>query len=109
MAGLNFPVHAIRQQMASAINLMVHVGRLTGGHRKIVSIAEVTGMEGETFCLQDLFRFRQTGVDDEGCAKGHFEACGVRPQLLERIAAEGVSLPAEMFRQRVMTVAVKKA
>ena len=103
MAGLNFPVVAIRQQMASAINLMVHVARLTGGRRKVTNIAEVTGMEGEAFCLQDLFRFKQTSVDAEGHAIGHFEACGVRPQLLERIQSEGVELPLEMFRQRVLS------
>jgi pilus assembly protein CpaF len=103
MAGLNFPVHAIRQQMASAVNLMVHVARLTGGRRKVVSIAEVTGMEGETLCLQDLFRFRQTGLDQAGHATGHFEACGVRPQIFDRIVSEGVGLQQELFKQRVLT------
>ena len=93
LAGLNFPVHAIRQQMASAINMMVQVGRLTGGRRKIMSIAEITGMEGDTICLQDIFRFRQTGVDEHGHAIGHFEACGVRPQLLDRLHERGADLP----------------
>jgi pilus assembly protein CpaF len=102
MAGLNFPVHAIRQQMASAIHIMVQVSRLTGGRRKVVSVSEVTGMEGETFCLQDLFRYRQTGVDTQGHAVGQFEVCGVRPQLFEHILAQGVNLPQEMFRQRVL-------
>jgi pilus assembly protein CpaF len=105
MAGLNFPVVAIRQQMASAINIMVHVARLTGGRRKVTNIAEVTGMEGDAFCLQDLFRFRQQSVNTDGHAVGHFEACGVRPQLLERIHAEGVELTHEMFRQRVLAPA----
>ena len=59
-------------------------------------------MEGEAFCLQDLFRFKQTSVDTDGHATGHFEVCGVRPQLLERIQSEGVELPLEMFRQRVL-------
>src|SRR4051794_12969262 len=82
MAGLNFPMHAIREQISSAINLMVQVGRITGGRRKIKSITEITGMEGEAVCMQDIFRFRQTGVDGEGHAIGQFEACGVRPQCL---------------------------
>ena len=103
MAGLNFPVVAIRQQMASAVNLMVHVSRLTGGRRKVVSIAEVTGMEGETFCLQDIFRFRQTGLDADGHAIGQFEACGVRPQVYERVVSEGIGLHQDLFRQRVLT------
>jgi pilus assembly protein CpaF len=102
MAGLNFPIHAIRDQISSAINLLVQVGRLTGGRRKIRSITEITGMEGEAVCMQDIFRFKQTGVDGDGHATGHFEACGVRPHCLERILAEGIQLPQDMFRQRVL-------
>jgi pilus assembly protein CpaF len=104
MAGLNFPVHAIRQQICSALNLMVQVGRTTGGRRRIVSISEITGMEGETVCMQDLFVFHQTGVSEDGQAQGQFCACGVRPKLLERLAAEGVEFPAEMFQKRVLDV-----
>lgn len=102
MAGLNFPVSAIRQQIASAINLLVQVGRLVGGRRKIVSIAEVTGMEGDAVCLQDVFSFRQTGVDAQGLATGHHEACGVRPMLLERLKAHGQQLPDNLFQRRVL-------
>jgi pilus assembly protein CpaF len=102
MAGLNYPVHVIRDQMASALNLVIHCDRVTGGRRKIVSIAEVTGTEGDTICLQELFRFRQTGVDGEGHAAGQFEACGVRPLLLSQLKDEGVELPANMFAQRVL-------
>jgi pilus assembly protein CpaF len=109
MAGLNFPVQAIRAQMASAVNIMVHVSRLTGGRRKVVSISEVTGMEGETLCLQDLFRFRQTSIDAEGNAVGQFEACGVRPQLFDRICSEGVKLQQELFRARVLPMATPAA
>jgi pilus assembly protein CpaF len=103
MAGLNFPVAAIRQQMSSAINLMVQVARLTGGHRKVISIAEVTGMEGDAFCLQEVFRFKQVGLDARGGAVGYFEACGVRPQAMARLASEGVNLPQEIFRARPLT------
>jgi pilus assembly protein CpaF len=106
MAGLNFPVLTIRQQMASAINLLVQVGRLTGGRRRILNIAEVTGMEGEAVCLQDVFRFKQTGLDADGNATGGFEATGVRPRCLERIAAEGIRLPQDMFRARALAMAV---
>ncbi len=100
MAGLNFPVRVIRQQMASALHVLVHVGRLTGGSRKILSIAEVTGMEGETTCLQDIFAFKQEGVDVEGHATGYFEVCGVHPQLLGRLREEGADLPDDLFRRR---------
>ncbi|MBI4602470.1 MAG: CpaF family protein [Planctomycetes bacterium] len=102
MAGLNYPVHVIRQQASSALNLVIHLGRITGGRRRMLSMVEVTGMEGDTICLQELFRFRQTGVDPSGHARGHFEACGVRPRLLERLEEEGFEMPADLFQRRVL-------
>ncbi|MCE5231050.1 CpaF family protein [bacterium] len=103
MTGFNFPVHVSRQQMASALNLLVHQVRLTGGRRKIQSIAEVVNMEGENILLQDLFRYRQTGVGADGHAQGYFECCGVRPQIMERLTAEGHRVPENMFKQRVLS------
>jgi pilus assembly protein CpaF len=100
MAGLNYPVHVIRDQMSSTLNLLIHLARLTGGRRKVVSIAEVTGIESDVILLQDLFRFRQTGIDADGHAAGHFEPCGVRPRVLDRFQAEGVNLPASTFQRR---------
>ena len=100
MAGLNFPVHTIREQMASAVDVLIHADRLTGGARKITSICELTGMEGDQICMQDLFAFRQSGIGADGRATGHFEACGVRPQLLARIHAEGIDLDPDLFRRR---------
>jgi pilus assembly protein CpaF len=100
MAGLKYPVHVIRDQMASTLDLLVHVARMTGGRRKILSVSEVTGMEGEVILMQDLFRFRQEGIDASGHARGHFEACDIRPQMLERMRAEGVTLPASVFQRR---------
>ena len=100
MAGLHYPVHVIRQQMSSALNVLVHLSRLTGGKRKVVCVAEITGMEGEAICLQDVFIYRQTGIDEDGNAKGHFEACGVRPKVMSRLEEEGVQLDSEMFRRR---------
>jgi pilus assembly protein CpaF len=106
MAGLNYPVHAIRQQAASALNIVLQLGRTTGGRRKLLSIVEVTGMEGDALCMQDLFRFRQTGVDAEGHAVGQFEACGVRPQLLPKIESEGMELPPDLFQRRILGAGV---
>ena len=103
MAGLNYPIHVVRQQINSALDLLVQVGRLTGGPRKVLNVAELTEMEGDTICLQDLFRFQQEGLDGNGRATGHFEACGVRPHVLERLAAEGIDLPPDLFRRRVLT------
>ncbi|MCK4602010.1 MAG: CpaF family protein [Phycisphaerae bacterium] len=102
MAGLNYPIHVIRQQMASALDLLIHMGRVTGGRRKIVSIVEITGMEGDVICLDDLFKFNQVGVGEDGHAMGDFEACGVRPMLVDRLKAEGIDLPLDMFRRRVL-------
>jgi pilus assembly protein CpaF len=102
MSGINFPVRAIREQLSSALDVLVHLGRLTGGGRRVVKIVEITAMEGDTICLHDIFQFNQTGVDDAGNACGQFEACGVRPLLLNRLKARGVEVPLDLFRQRVL-------
>ena len=100
MAGLNFPISAIRQQTSAALHLLVHVDRTTGGGRKIMNIAEVVGMESDVISLHDLFIFVQTGIDEEGRSEGHFECCGVLPRLLHRLRGEGVNLPEGLFRRR---------
>ena len=102
MAGVNYPVRVVRTQMASALDLMVHLDRLTGGARRIIEVAEITGLEGEVITMHDLFRYVQTGLDDEGSAEGYFEACGTRPALLSRLEAEGAELPQGLFRHRVL-------
>jgi pilus assembly protein CpaF len=100
MAGLNYPIQAIRQQTTSALNLLIHLDRMTGGARKVMHIAEVVGMESDVISLHDLFVFKQTGVSEDGLAEGHFECCGVLPRLLPRLKAEGRDLPDGMFRRR---------
>ena len=102
MAGLNYPVRAIREQMSSALNLLIHLGRLAGGNRKIIEISEITGMEGDTICLHELFHFDQKGVDEHGNAFGDFEVCGVRPRLLSKLKAYGVEMTPEAFQRRVL-------
>jgi pilus assembly protein CpaF len=102
MAGINYPVRAMREQISSALDVLVHLDRITGGARKIVNIAEITGTEGDVICLHDIFRFKQLGVDDQGNAYGHFETCGVRPNLVNRLKAEGIDVPAVLFHQRVL-------
>lgn len=95
MAGLPGP--AARQQTASAISVVVQTLRLMDGRRKITSIQEITGMEGEVVSSQEIFGFRQTGVDADGAVLGHFCASGVRPKLMGRLQAFGVSLPEDLF------------
>jgi pilus assembly protein CpaF len=102
MAGMNFPVKAIREQISSALDILVHVSRMVGGRRKIISVAEITGMEGDTICLNDLFRFQQQGVDENGYAFGRFESCGVRPRLVDKLIAQGINIPADLFQRRVL-------
>ncbi|MEA3226491.1 MAG: CpaF family protein [Planctomycetota bacterium] len=102
MSGINYPIRAIREQLSSALDVLVHLERMTGGKRKVVKIVEITGMEGDTVCLHDIFHFNQTGVDEDGNACGQFEACGVRPLLLSRLKAKGVELAPDLFQHKVL-------
>jgi len=102
MSGINYPIRAIREQLSSALDVLVHLARMVGGRRKVVKIVEITAMEGDTICLHDIFDFNQTGVDDTGNACGQFQACGVRPLLLNRIKARGVEMPHDLFKRRVL-------
>jgi len=101
MAGLQYPVHVIRDQMAHTLDIVLQVARMTGGRRRIVSVAEITGIERDVILTQDLFRFAQVGIDELGHAKGQFEACGVRPRVLQRMEEEGVTLPPSLFQRRI--------
>ena len=102
MAGFDLPIWIIRRQIASAVQIVVQVARLLGGVRKIIKISEITGMEGDVMSMQDIFLFKQTGVDDNRVAQGYFLASGIRPQCLERLDVSGVSLPADMFERRIL-------
>jgi pilus assembly protein CpaF len=102
MAGLELPIRALRQQFASAVDLIIQASRLQGGPRKVTSITEVIGMEGDTIIMQEIFAFRQLGVDAEGRAHGEFVATGIRPTFMERLEYAGCSLPPDLFRQRVL-------
>jgi pilus assembly protein CpaF len=97
MANLNIPERAIRQQIASAINLIVQVSRMADGTRKVVGVSEITGMEGEVITMQEIFVFERTGISPEGKVLGRFRATGVRPKCTDRIAASGMTLPMDMF------------
>jgi pilus assembly protein CpaF len=97
MAGIAMPIKATRQQIASAISVVVQAIRLTDGTRKVVSIQEVTGMEGEVINTQEIFTFKRTGVDGDGKVKGYFAATGVRPKFCDRLIAFGLGLPENLF------------
>lgn len=97
MAGMDLPVKAIREQVSSAIDLIVHAGRFRDGSRKVTHITEVQGMEGDVIVLQDLFLFQQTGIDEDGKVKGRFISTGIRPRFMERIEAAGIRLDPRLF------------
>ncbi len=98
MAGFDLPVRAIREQIASAVDLIVHVSRLKDGSRRVTHVTEVEGMEGEIITLQDLFLFDYgMGVDDEGVYKGRLKATGIRPSFSEDLEDQGIRLPADLF------------
>ena len=97
MANLNIPERAIRQQIASAVNLIVQASRMSDGTRKVTAISEITGMEGEVITMQDIFVFERMGITPDGRVRGRFRATGIRPKCAERLAASGVQLPRDMF------------
>jgi len=102
MAGFDLPIKAMRQQIASAVDLIIQSNRLQGGPRKITSICEVMSMEQDTIIMQEIFVFKQVGVDQHGRAYGRFESTGVRPSFIHRFETAGIHLPANLFAQRVM-------
>src|SRR5437879_1523320 len=97
MGATNLPERAMRQQIASAIQLVVQQTRLSDGSRKVTTVSEITGMEGDVITMQEIYVFEKLGVNQEGKVLGRFRATGVRPKCCERLKAAGVLLPADMF------------
>ncbi len=96
MAGMDLPLRAIREQIASAFDVVVHLDRLRDGSRKITAISEVIGMEGDTIVMQDIFRFVPTGIKGEK-VQGHFAPTGIRPRFMEKFEISGIKLPPDVF------------
>ncbi len=97
LTGLNIPSLFIRKYVSSALNVVIHLARLVDGSRKIVSFQEITGMEGDTITLQEIFAFEQTGLDPNGRVKGRFRAKGIRPKFVERFKALNIPIPYDLF------------
>lgn len=97
MAGLNLATKAMRHYVSSALDVIIQIARLSDGTRKLISLQEVVGMEGDLITLQELFTYQQTGLDENRNVKGRFKATGVRPKFAERLAAKGVALPLDLF------------
>jgi pilus assembly protein CpaF len=94
LSGFSIPQRAMRQQIASAINIIVHVARMSDGSRKVIKISEVTGMEGDAIMMQDLLEFVHTGTDENGKVEGHFRSTGIRSAYAQRIERAGYKLEA---------------
>lgn len=97
MGGMKISEEAIRGQIASAVNFIVQVSRLSDGSRRVMSIAEITGMEGQMIQMQEIFRFARTGTSEDGKVEGHFEATGLRPKFIEEMERRGVFMPEGLF------------
>jgi pilus assembly protein CpaF len=109
MAGMDLGVRAIREQIAAAINLVIHQARLKDGTRRITHITEVTGMEGEIITLQDLFLFDfHAGVDEEGRYLGDLQATGLRPTFIEKLADKGIELDPSVFAPPALKAPVRR-
>lgn len=102
MAGMELPIKAMRQQICSAVDLIIQANRLQGGPRKVTTITEVMNMEQDTIIMQDVFKYKQLGIDQNGRAYGQFEATGVRPSFVSRLESAGIKLPSNLFQERVL-------
>jgi pilus assembly protein CpaF len=98
MSGIDVPPRSARAQISSAIHVVVQVARLSDGRRRLISLSELSGMEGDVITMQEIFRYRQTGVGSDGMVQGRFEATGIRPRFLDQVMAHGVSLAPDLFR-----------
>ncbi len=101
MAGMELPMRAIREQMASALDMVVHISRLRDGTRRVTHVSEIMGMEGEVVVMQDLYLFDYgMGIDEDGKFLGHLKSTGIRPTFAEKLSDQGISLEAELFAQQ---------
>ena len=97
MGGINLPIKALRQLISSSIHIVVQATRMTDGSRKITSIQEISGMEGDVITTQEIFSYERTGTAADGTVIGHFKASGVRPKMAQKIETYGIRLPDNMF------------
>lgn len=97
MAGLRVDPRSMRQQISAALSVVIQVSRLSDGKRKITSLQEITGMEGEVVTMQEIFQFKQTGLNSEGAVEGHFSATGIRPKFMQRLISRGIHLREDLF------------
>jgi pilus assembly protein CpaF len=97
LANFDIPSEFLRRYISSAIDVIIHLSRLTDGTRKVVSLQEITGMEGEIITLQEIFSFRQTMIDEEGKVKGEFKFHGIRPKFIDKFKIVGIEVSNDLF------------
>ncbi|HXU93956.1 MAG TPA: CpaF family protein, partial [Gallionella sp.] len=97
MSGVDIPARSARSQISSALHVVVQVSRLSDGRRKLISLSELTGMEGDIITMQQIFAFEQTGVAEDGTVLGHFRATGIRPKFTDRLITRGIKISDEIF------------
>jgi pilus assembly protein CpaF len=98
MSGIDISPRSARAQIASALHVVIQIGRLADGRRRLLSVSEIAGMEGEMITMQDIFRFKMEGRDENNAVIGHFEATGIRPKIMDELSNHGVNLSADLFR-----------
>jgi pilus assembly protein CpaF len=97
MTGVDFPLRSMRGQISSALQVVLQLERMSDGRRRIISVQEITGMEGDVVTMQEIFCFRRSGLDAEGRVLGRFEATGIRPRFAERLMMRGIDLGKDLF------------
>jgi pilus assembly protein CpaF len=100
MASLNLPTTAVRHQIASAINVVIQIARLSDGKRKVTTVSEVVGMEGDVITMQEIFVFERLGIGENGEVLGRFRPTGIRPRFADRLLVAGIKLPADLFEDK---------
>jgi pilus assembly protein CpaF len=102
LSGVNLPTNAMREQISSGLDVIIHVSRMSDGTRRITSVAEIVGMEKDVVAMQEIFRFKRTGIGEDGRVEGHYEATGIRPKFAQRLMVSGIDLdPAIFFETRM--------
>jgi pilus assembly protein CpaF len=102
LSGVNLPTQAMREQISSGLDVIIHVSRMSDGTRRLVSVAEIVGMEKDVVAMQEIFRFKKTGIGEDGRVEGHYEATGIRPKFAQRLMVSGIDIdPAIFFETRM--------
>ncbi len=97
MAGFDIPIRSMRAQIASALDVVIQLERMSDGRRYLVRLEEITGMEGDIITMQPIFEFKRIGMDEKGNVLGHFRATGLRPKFMEQLESRGITVPVEIF------------